>query len=79
MKSWGKGILPVAITEEIKESSGGEEEVDRKSFSLDIIFTSDSEINLKSNKNITNKNYISFQDFKGTFFVPDSYSPPDLA
>ena len=78
LKSWSEGVIPIAVTEEIKESAGGEEEMNTKSFTFDIVLTDESGINFTNSKKITNKNYITFQDFKGTFFVPDSYSPPDL-
>ena len=78
MKSWSKGIIPVAVTEEIKETSGSEEETDRHSFNYDIVLTSDDDLSFLKTDRITNKNYKTLHDFKGIYFVPDFYSPPDL-
>lgn len=76
MNSWSKGVL-IAVTEEIKEANGCEEETDRHTFHLDFILTTNSDIeSIQIFKN-TNCNYISLHDFRGNFFVPDLYSPPD--
>jgi len=77
MKSWSEGFILIAVTEEIEETTGSEEELERKSCSFDIILSDESSVDLLNIEKITNKNYTSFHDFKGTFFVPDFYSPPD--
>lgn len=77
MKSWSRGITPVAVSEEIQEANGGEEETDCQSFHLDFIYTTNTGSESTQTLKITNRNYHALHDTKGTFFVPNFYSPPD--
>lgn len=78
VKSWSKGIVPVAVTEEIKEANGGEEENDRQTFNLDIILDANADKIGTITLEFTNQNYETLYDYRGTYFTPDFYSPPEF-